>query len=201
MELGVVVLPEQVAYPDVGPVLLLSEASVDHLNSRLDQDVTAERFRPNIVIGGCQPFEEVIMTHVSSRCSRKRGNARAPSWGGLLCSSCVGTRIVWSRASDSRRGLFSVSCAHYFYLHLEKTNCFLIDLFSGLVGRDPDRQREAAAHHVVRPVGPRCGSVRAARRARLNVRGCVSVRSCVFTTVDPETGVISRTEPLQTLRR
>ena len=50
---------QQVAYPDVGPVMLLSEASVKDLSSRLEKDVTADRFRPNIVISGCEAFEEV----------------------------------------------------------------------------------------------------------------------------------------------
>lgn len=49
---------EEVAYPDVGPVMLLSEASVKDLSSKLDKPVTAERFRPNIVISGCEAFEE-----------------------------------------------------------------------------------------------------------------------------------------------
>lgn len=74
MELSVVVLTGQVAYSDVGPVLLLSEASVDDLNSRLEEDVTGERFRPNIIISDCQAFEEVFMAQISSRCSHKRVN-------------------------------------------------------------------------------------------------------------------------------
>ncbi|KAM9354348.1 mitochondrial amidoxime-reducing component 1 [Pholidichthys leucotaenia] len=49
---------EQVAYPDIGPVMLLSEASVKDLSGKLDKDVTVERFRPNIVIGDCEPFAE-----------------------------------------------------------------------------------------------------------------------------------------------
>ncbi|CAK6965739.1 Hypothetical predicted protein [Scomber scombrus] len=49
---------EQVAYPDVGPVMLLSEASVKNLSSKLDKDVTAERFRPNIIISDCEAFDE-----------------------------------------------------------------------------------------------------------------------------------------------
>ncbi|XP_030247993.1 mitochondrial amidoxime-reducing component 1 [Sparus aurata] len=49
---------EKVAYPDVGPVMLLSESSVKDLSSKLEKDVTVERFRPNIVISDCQPFEE-----------------------------------------------------------------------------------------------------------------------------------------------
>ncbi|KAG7261729.1 hypothetical protein CRUP_023716 [Coryphaenoides rupestris] len=48
----------RVVYPDVGPVMLLSAASVGDLNSKLDQDVTVERFRPNIVVSDCNAFEE-----------------------------------------------------------------------------------------------------------------------------------------------
>lgn len=46
-------------YADVGPVMLLSESSVKDLSSRLDEDVTVERFRPNIIISDCDAFEEV----------------------------------------------------------------------------------------------------------------------------------------------
>ncbi|XP_008397078.1 mitochondrial amidoxime-reducing component 1 isoform X1 [Poecilia reticulata] len=49
---------EKVAYPDYGPIMLLSEASVKDLSSKLDQEVTTERFRPSIVIGDCEPFDE-----------------------------------------------------------------------------------------------------------------------------------------------
>ena len=48
------------AYPDVGPVMLLSEASVGDLNGKLQKDVTVERFRPNIVVSDCNAFEEVL---------------------------------------------------------------------------------------------------------------------------------------------
>lgn len=47
------------AYPDVGPVMLLSEASVKNLSNKLEKEVTVERFRPNIVISDCEAFEEV----------------------------------------------------------------------------------------------------------------------------------------------
>ncbi|KAM7376319.1 hypothetical protein PAMP_006061 [Pampus punctatissimus] len=48
----------EVAYPDVAPVMLLSEASVKNLSSKLEKDVTVERFRPNIVISDCEAFDE-----------------------------------------------------------------------------------------------------------------------------------------------
>uniref|UniRef100_A0A3B4B8W8 MOSC domain-containing protein n=1 Tax=Periophthalmus magnuspinnatus TaxID=409849 RepID=A0A3B4B8W8_9GOBI len=49
---------EEVAYPDFAPVMILSEASVKDLSSKLDKPVTVERFRPNIIISDCEPFDE-----------------------------------------------------------------------------------------------------------------------------------------------
>ncbi|XP_075060384.1 mitochondrial amidoxime reducing component 2 [Mixophyes fleayi] len=49
---------DQVAYPDLSPLLLLSEASVDNLNAKLEKKVTVRNFRPNIVISGCDAFAE-----------------------------------------------------------------------------------------------------------------------------------------------
>ncbi|KAF3845424.1 hypothetical protein F7725_008587 [Dissostichus mawsoni] len=91
-----------VAYSDEAPVMLLSEASVQDLSSRLEEDVTVKRFRPSIVISDCEAFAE-------------------DSW---------------------------------------------VDI--------------------------QIGSVRLQR-----VKSC---GRCIFTTVDPETGVISRKEPLDTLK-
>ncbi|XP_030642680.1 mitochondrial amidoxime-reducing component 1 [Chanos chanos] len=48
----------KVAYPDAAPIMLLSEASVRDLNSRLQNDVTVSRFRPSIVVDDCEPFKE-----------------------------------------------------------------------------------------------------------------------------------------------
>jgi len=47
-----------VSFADAFPVLLLSQASLDELNTRLPEPVTMDRFRPNLVIGGCSPYEE-----------------------------------------------------------------------------------------------------------------------------------------------
>ncbi|CAJ1074586.1 mitochondrial amidoxime-reducing component 1 [Xyrichtys novacula] len=93
----------EVAYPDVAPVMLLSESSVKDLSSKLEKGVTVERFRPNIVVSDCEAFEE-------------------DSWEEI-----------------------------------------------------------------------QIGSVRLQR--------VMSCGRCVFTTVDPETGIISRKEPLETLKR
>ena len=49
---------DQVSFADGFPFLLISEASLDDLNSRLETPVPMHRFRPNIVIRGCDPYEE-----------------------------------------------------------------------------------------------------------------------------------------------
>ncbi|MCP6467863.1 MOSC domain-containing protein, partial [Klebsiella pneumoniae] len=46
------------AYSDASPFLILSEASLADLNSRMETKVKASNFRPNIVISGCGVYEE-----------------------------------------------------------------------------------------------------------------------------------------------
>ena len=47
-----------VALNDGFPALIISQASLDELNARLKTPVPMERFRPNFVIDGGQPFQE-----------------------------------------------------------------------------------------------------------------------------------------------
>ncbi|XP_057171565.1 mitochondrial amidoxime-reducing component 1 isoform X5 [Ursus arctos] len=49
---------DQVAYSDASPFLILSEASLADLNSRLEKKVKVTNFRPNIVISGCGVYAE-----------------------------------------------------------------------------------------------------------------------------------------------
>jgi len=49
---------EQVSFADAFPYLLISQASLDELNSRLEEAVPMDRFRPNIVVSGTDAFEE-----------------------------------------------------------------------------------------------------------------------------------------------
>jgi uncharacterized protein YcbX len=46
------------AYADGYPFLVISEASLDDLNARLDVPLPMNRFRPNIVLSGVAPYEE-----------------------------------------------------------------------------------------------------------------------------------------------
>ena len=48
----------QVAFSDGFPLLLISEASLKNLNSRLSQRVTMKRVRPNLVVKNTEPHEE-----------------------------------------------------------------------------------------------------------------------------------------------
>ncbi len=49
---------EHTAFADGYPFLLVSEASLDDLNQRLEHPVPMDRFRPNIVVRGCSPYAE-----------------------------------------------------------------------------------------------------------------------------------------------
>lgn len=51
------------SFADGYPMLLVSEASVTDLNTRLGNPITVNRFRPNIVITGTDPYIEDRMRH------------------------------------------------------------------------------------------------------------------------------------------
>lgn len=47
-----------VGFADSAPLLLISEASLEDLNSRLATPVKMDRFRPNLVVSGAAPYQE-----------------------------------------------------------------------------------------------------------------------------------------------
>ncbi|MCE6988132.1 MOSC domain-containing protein [Dyadobacter sp. CY323] len=49
---------ENVGFADDFPYLIISQASLDDLNTRLLEPVAMKRFRPNFVVAGTMPFEE-----------------------------------------------------------------------------------------------------------------------------------------------
>ncbi|XP_041106521.1 mitochondrial amidoxime-reducing component 1 [Polyodon spathula] len=49
---------DKVAYPDYSPIMLLSEASLEDLNTRLEKKVEMRHFRPSIIVTGCDAFAE-----------------------------------------------------------------------------------------------------------------------------------------------
>jgi len=52
-------------FADAFPLLVVSEASLQDLNSRLLEPVTMDRFRPNIVVSGCEAYAEDRWTSIS----------------------------------------------------------------------------------------------------------------------------------------
>lgn len=49
---------DAIAFSDGNPILFASQASIDDLNSRLESPIPIRRFRPNVVLNGCGPYDE-----------------------------------------------------------------------------------------------------------------------------------------------
>lgn len=49
---------EHTSFSDGYPILMIGQASLDDLNSKLEEKITIQRFRPNIVFEGGEPFQE-----------------------------------------------------------------------------------------------------------------------------------------------
>jgi uncharacterized protein YcbX len=55
---------DQVGFADGFAFLLISEASLEELNDRLEDPLPMNRFRPNFVVRGCNPYAEDGWGHV-----------------------------------------------------------------------------------------------------------------------------------------
>ncbi|KAK6150245.1 hypothetical protein DH2020_017770 [Rehmannia glutinosa] len=53
-----------IKFNDWYPFLLLSQGSLNALNDRLQEPVSVNRFRPNILIDGCEPFSEDLWNEI-----------------------------------------------------------------------------------------------------------------------------------------
>jgi len=49
---------DHTGFADGYPILIISEESLADLNSRLERQIPMDRFRPNLVVKGCGPFDE-----------------------------------------------------------------------------------------------------------------------------------------------
>ncbi|KAH0622685.1 hypothetical protein JD844_025196 [Phrynosoma platyrhinos] len=72
--------PNMVAYAEGSPILLISEASLDDLNSRLEKKVAITNFRPNIVVTGCTPYEEDSWSEILIGNVQMKGRMSCPSY-------------------------------------------------------------------------------------------------------------------------
>ncbi|MCU7550763.1 MOSC domain-containing protein [Chitinophagaceae bacterium LB-8] len=76
---------EITSFSDGYPFLVIGQASLDDLNNRLKEKLPMNRFRPNIVFTGGQPFEEDQWSHFVIH--------DIHFYGVKLCSRCVVTTI------------------------------------------------------------------------------------------------------------
>ncbi|XP_074846030.1 mitochondrial amidoxime reducing component 2 [Carettochelys insculpta] len=76
---------DEIAYPDCSPVLVISEASLEDLNSKMEKKVQMMNFRPNIVVTGCSAFEEDSWNKI------KIGNVELK--GTMACPRCILTTV------------------------------------------------------------------------------------------------------------
>jgi uncharacterized protein YcbX len=68
------------SFSDAYPFMMIGQASLDDLNSRLDEALPINRFRPNIVFTGGQPYEEDRIGHFTVR--------DIDFYGVKLCARC-----------------------------------------------------------------------------------------------------------------
>lgn len=83
---------DEVSFADGFPLLLISQASLDDLNARLASPIPMARFRPNLVIDGCDPHAEDGWTRL--RIGELEFDLAKP------CTRCVFTTV------DTARGAF-----------------------------------------------------------------------------------------------
>ncbi|MBW8685578.1 MOSC domain-containing protein [Chitinophaga rhizophila] len=88
---------EIVSFADAYPFLLIGQASLDELNSRLEQPVPINRFRPNIVFTGGSPYQEDEMHQFTI------GNVTF--YGVKPCGRCVMTTVDQQTASKGQEPL------------------------------------------------------------------------------------------------
>lgn len=92
---------EQVSLADGFPLLIIGQSSLDDLNGRLKDPVPMNRFRPNLVFAGGEPYEE-------------------DRWGNFLvgenrftgvkpCSRCVTTTVNQDTGEKGREPLLTLS--------------------------------------------------------------------------------------------
>ena len=85
------------SFADAYPFLLIGQSSLDDLNGRMAEQLPMNRFRPNIVFTGGEPFEEDLMKHINI--------AGIDFYGVKLCARCVLTTVNQQTAVKGKEPL------------------------------------------------------------------------------------------------
>lgn len=89
------------SFSDAYPILIIGQRSLDDLNQRLEQPVPMQRFRPNIVFSGGEPYEEDVM---------KRFTINGLEFFGVKpCARCVMTTVDQDRGIAGKEPLATLS--------------------------------------------------------------------------------------------
>jgi uncharacterized protein len=94
-------LPGQVTFADGFPLLIISEASLADLNSRLANPVPMNRFRPNLVVKDCAAFAEDTW--------QKLKIGEVLFYGVKPCSRCVITTVDQATGSSGKEPLLTLA--------------------------------------------------------------------------------------------
>ncbi len=92
---------ESVSFADGFPYLLIGQASMDLLNSKLSGRMSAKRFRPNFVFTGGEPHDEDNWSEISI--GKVRFDVVKP------CSRCVITTVNQETGEKGKEPLFTLS--------------------------------------------------------------------------------------------
>ncbi|MDB5009085.1 MAG: hypothetical protein JWP45_3478 [Mucilaginibacter sp.] len=82
------------SFSDAYPFLIIGQSSLDDLNSRLHKSLPIDRFRPNIVFTGGEPFEEDLMGSFNI--------AGINFYGVKLCARCIIINIDQNTGSKEK---------------------------------------------------------------------------------------------------
>uniref|UniRef100_A0A8D0GPT8 Mitochondrial amidoxime reducing component 2 n=1 Tax=Sphenodon punctatus TaxID=8508 RepID=A0A8D0GPT8_SPHPU len=74
-----------IAYPDCSPIMILSEASLEDLNTHLEKKVTIHNFRPNILVADCGAYEEDTWDEILIGDAEMKGR--------MACPRCILTTV------------------------------------------------------------------------------------------------------------
>ncbi len=88
---------DQVGFADGFPFLIISEASLEDLNSRMPAALPMNRFRPNIVVSGCESFAEDSWKEIAI--GEMRFDVVKP------CARCVITTVDQSTGTKGKEPL------------------------------------------------------------------------------------------------
>ena len=88
---------EITSFSDAFSFLIIGESSLNNLNSRLIEPLPINRFRPNIVFTGGEPFEEDVIEHFTIN--------HINFYGVKLCARCMITTINQDNADKAKEPL------------------------------------------------------------------------------------------------